>query len=199
MPIRIASRLFRNRHGTFYFRLLIPNDLRACLGRRELRLSLGTEQRHQALLVSMALVADLPRLMADLREMAEQQQSPSTDFFRLWIEEKKRNITLRYRVDKLQLALTDAEHGLALSVPTKEAQKVASNAYTLGRLKGKIEMENALAFPPPPEKTRPISELLEAYLRHLKRRISAHEVRMCGLFKLLISVGTKRHGPHPAD
>jgi len=89
MPIRIASRLFRNRHGTFYFRLLIPNDLRACLGRRELRLSLGTEQRHQALLVSMALVADLPRLIADLREMADNSQAPNTDYFQLWLEEKK--------------------------------------------------------------------------------------------------------------
>lgn len=48
MPIRIASRLFRNRHGTFYFRLLIPNDLRACVGRREMRFSLGTEERYWA-------------------------------------------------------------------------------------------------------------------------------------------------------
>ena len=45
MSIKIASHLFRNRHGTFYFRLVVPKDLQDYLNQREIRFSLQTEKR----------------------------------------------------------------------------------------------------------------------------------------------------------
>jgi hypothetical protein len=39
LPIRIASHIYRNRHGTFYFRFVIPAELRNTARRRELRLT----------------------------------------------------------------------------------------------------------------------------------------------------------------
>ena len=34
MSIKLATHLYRNRHGMFYFRFVIPQDLRPLLGRK---------------------------------------------------------------------------------------------------------------------------------------------------------------------
>lgn len=71
MSIRLASHLYRNRHGTFYFRLVIPAELQQAAQRTELRFSLATEQRHEAIIRSLPFIEDLPRQLAGLRRMAE--------------------------------------------------------------------------------------------------------------------------------
>lgn len=55
MTIRLASHLHKNRYGIFGFRIVIPNDLRVCLRRKELRVSLRTSSRSQAKTIASKL------------------------------------------------------------------------------------------------------------------------------------------------
>ena len=95
MPIRICTRLYRNQHGTFYYRLRLPPDLQQKLGQREIRLSTGTELRGQAVAIALALNANLPSLFCDLRNMADHDELPknlTTDHFRKWMQELSKNV-----------------------------------------------------------------------------------------------------------
>ena len=47
--------LRRSRHGTLYFRFVIPHDLRALVGQSELSISLGTASKRAAELVVLKL------------------------------------------------------------------------------------------------------------------------------------------------
>jgi hypothetical protein len=43
MSIKVPTHLYRNRHGTFYFRIVIPQDLQEQVQQREFRFRLYTE------------------------------------------------------------------------------------------------------------------------------------------------------------
>ena len=170
MPIRIASHLYRNRHGGFYFRLLIPIDLRATAQRRECRFSLNTEQRAQAIIAAHHLIAERHTLFDDLRRMSENNQHPTSDYFAKWAEAKRENINLKARIDELETQLLDAHHQLTQSVPRSRAETVIRNAYVRGQLTGKQDLEEALVFPWPPAKTVLFSTLRDKYLKNLTSR-----------------------------
>lgn len=170
MPIRLASHLYRNRHGWFYFRLIVPHDLRPHLQQCDVRFSLNTEQRQEAIILALPLIAALPQLLSDLRRMAGDKDTPAPDYFQRWLEEKKRTITLAVRVEELEARLQDAEDKLTQSVPRANAQRVVKAAHVQGQLRGKRELEERLIFPWLPEKTATFSELLAAYLRSFDYR-----------------------------
>jgi integrase len=169
MSIRIATHLYRNRHGFFYFRLLIPRDLRDSVKRREIRFSLDTEQRQQALALVLPIVADLPQLIADLRRMTDNDDTPgaAADYFKAWLDAKRQNINLQARVEELQDKLLDAERRLNSSVPRDKAVSVVKTAHIKGQLSGKRELEERLAFPWLPERTASFSVLRAAWLKSL--------------------------------
>ena len=71
MPSKLPSRLAKSRHGTnFVFRFAIPRDLRARIGRNEVRLSLRTEVKLEAIIASHRIAAQLPALFSHLRSMS---------------------------------------------------------------------------------------------------------------------------------
>ncbi len=173
MPVRIASHLYRNRHGTFYFRLVIPAGLRCITQRREIHVSLATEQRREAIIAALPLIEDFPRLLADLKRMANEDKAPPPpDYFPRWIEATRQTIHLKARIAELEAQLLDAETALKKSVPLKDAQRTVKSAYGTGQLKGKRELEERLAFPWSPERTKHFSELQAAYLKSLTNRVS---------------------------
>lgn len=65
MSIKLATHLYRNRHGMFYFRVVIPRDLRSQSQQTEIRFSLHTEQRDKAIIRAFPLIAGLPTLIAE--------------------------------------------------------------------------------------------------------------------------------------
>lgn len=95
MSLRVPSHLYRNRHGTFYFRFIIPKGFRVLAGQSELRFSLKTEQRQAAIICALPLIADLPRLVGCLQRMADNNESPPQDFFKLWQRQTLDNARLR--------------------------------------------------------------------------------------------------------
>ena len=171
MSIRIASHLFRNRHGTFYFRLVVPKDLRDSIKQREVRFSLQTEQRRQAMATALSLVTNLPTYMAELRRMADSSEKPiEKNLLMSWLDKVKENVRLKYRIDELEEMLADAEYRLKKSVPRDTAESVVKRALEKGDARGRDAIVKSLVFPWPPERTVHFSELRTAYLKSLSYR-----------------------------
>ena len=170
MAIKLPTHLYRNRHGTFYFRLVIPHELRPVAMQREIRFSLRTEQRGEAIIAAIPIIAGIPGLIADLRSMAANNTTVSPQYFGLWLEEKRKNINLQARNDALEDELIEARRQLEKSVARDQAQQVVKAAYDKGQLRGRKELELRLAFPWPPETTVPFSKLMVAYLKSLTVR-----------------------------
>ncbi|OUC15647.1 MAG: hypothetical protein B0A82_05745 [Alkalinema sp. CACIAM 70d] len=170
MSVRIASHLYRNRHGTFYFRLVIPAGLRRVAQRTEIHVSLETEQRRAAIIRALPFIHAAPNLLATLKSMAEHDTPPSPDYARLWIEQQRRIVELQERNEALQAKLDEQQLLLNQSVLRARAVETVKNAHMQGQLRGKADLENALVFPWPSERTRPFSELSCEYLKSLTQR-----------------------------
>lgn len=66
MAVSVPARIYRNRHGGFYFRLTVPKNLRTVAGRSEFQFSLGTELHRAAIICALPMIADLTRLVRHL-------------------------------------------------------------------------------------------------------------------------------------
>ncbi|MDI1259369.1 site-specific integrase [Aquabacterium sp.] len=170
MPIRVASRIYRNRHGIFYFRIVIPSQLRSVANRSELRFSLHTEQRELAIDLALPLISAIPLLMADLHNMAVNDEAPPADYFAKWRSELLQGAVKKARISLLQHEVTELRAQIERMVPRQHVQQVAIRMHERGQLEGKKELERALVFPPPPEESPLFSALQEAYLASLLRR-----------------------------
>lgn len=170
MPVRVPSHLYRNRHGGFYFRYIVPLSLRQTVGKSEVRLSLQTEQRREAIILATELIADLPRMAAYLRHMADSDEKAPEDIFKLWRAQVLENAKLRLKVLDLTGQIQDKDDELLGMVPKERARGIVKQAYTVGQLKGKKELEGAMVFPWPPERTKRFSELSGAYLKSFSYR-----------------------------
>ncbi|NOQ16380.1 MAG: hypothetical protein GQ581_04920 [Methyloprofundus sp.] len=68
MSIKTASYLYKNRHGVFYFRVVIPKNYRQFFSvKKELKRSLKTENKHIALRLARKLMVDFDKLLADIQ------------------------------------------------------------------------------------------------------------------------------------
>jgi hypothetical protein len=99
--------------------------------------------------------------------MSDDKVVPSSDYFKLSLEEKRKSIGLSSRVEELEDRLADALAQLAQSVPRTSAERQVRSGYVAGQLKGKKELEDKLVFPPQPERTVLFSELKSAYPKSL--------------------------------
>ena len=172
MSLRVSSHLYRNRHGTYYFRFTIPKRLRTLAGQGELRFSLGTEIRKAAIISALPIIADLPHLVGCLQRMADTNESPPSDYFKDWQLQMQESAKLRVDIVRLKDELESQRHQIAGMVPRTGAKDVVKQAYTSGQLKGKKELELRLVFPWPSENTKRFSELLAAYMRSFTFRAS---------------------------
>ena len=139
-------------------------------GISELRFSLQTEQRQAAIICALPLIGDLPRLVGCLQRMADNNESPPLDYFKLWQRQMIANARLKISNDELKQELEGYREQIAAMVPRKKAVSVVKNAYTSGQLKGKKELEVHLVFPWAPERTKLFSELTLAYMRSFSFR-----------------------------
>lgn len=194
MSFKLATHLYRNRHGTFYFRLALPRDLRSHVQQNEIRFSLHTEQRRDAMPSAALLIASLPNLIADLRRMADKNEAVPPDYFKLWkqqnveiaalnselaeqsalIEQLKprasfaqlvESSSLQGKISVLKSDIAEQQDQIALMVPRARAEEIVEKALNKGRLSGIKELGDKLMFPWAPEKTALFSELKVAYLK----------------------------------
>lgn len=163
MSFKLATHLYRNRHGTFYFRLALPRDLRSHVQQNEIRFSLHTEQRREAMSSAALLIANLPNLIADLRRMADNNEAVPPDYFKLWkqqnveiaalsselaeqrtlIEQLKprasfvqmvESSSLQAKISVLKSDIAEKQDQIALMVPLTRAEEIVEKALSKGRL-----------------------------------------------------------------
>jgi len=170
MSIRVPAHLYRNRHGTFYFRYIVPKGLQLAAGRREVRFSLDSEQRKTAIISALSLIADLPRLAVCLQRMADTDEIAPPDYFLKWRVELLKNATLKAQNDQLKELIEQQQNQIAGMVSLTTAKDIVRQAHVRGQLKGKKELEEHLVFPWPVERTKLFSELLVAFLRSFSYR-----------------------------
>jgi hypothetical protein len=63
-----GTHLRRSRHGTLYFRLVVPSDLRGSVGKSEFSISLGTASKRSAELAALELQLAAKRFIECARE-----------------------------------------------------------------------------------------------------------------------------------
>jgi hypothetical protein len=124
MPIRVPSHLYRNRHGTFYFRAIIPKSVRDYAGRTEVRFSLLTELRQAAIITALPLIADLPRLALQLQQMADNSESLPSDFFKQWQLQMLQNAKLRMDIIALKVELQECQSQMSEMLSISKARRV---------------------------------------------------------------------------
>lgn len=180
VSIRVPSHLYRNRHGGFYFRYVVPQTLRSTAGVAEIRFSLRTELRQTAIITALLLIADLPRLGVCLQRMADDGESAPKDFFKLWRDELFKGTTLRAKIKLLEGAVECLEERMTDMVPRERAKMVAKLWHDKGQLQGKKELEENLVFPWAPDRTALFSELLAAYLKSFSYRAEGGRKRPVG-------------------
>ena len=170
MSIRVPSHLYRNRHGGFYFRYIVPKPLRCTAGTTEVRFSLRTEQRQTAIISALPLIADLPRLAGCLQRMADNNESAPPDYFKLWRVQLLKNASLGAEISRLKEEVEAYQEHIAGMVPKSLARSTAIAANRLGQLRGQSGVIERLEFPWAPERTKLFSELATAYLKHFTYR-----------------------------
>ncbi|MGJ7458721.1 DUF6538 domain-containing protein [Halomonas sp. RA08-2] len=63
MPSNLPPYVIRSRSGVFYFRIVVPAPLRPMIGKREIRRSLRTRSKREAILKASPLVVNVRRLI----------------------------------------------------------------------------------------------------------------------------------------
>lgn len=192
MATRVSSHIYRDRHGTFYFRLLLPTDLQSALSCREKRFSLLTQTRSTALIRAMPAAAARHELFALLRNMKDSKSSEEptckeqlSQLYRNWLAEVRKNYALREAFDDLkeQFDALTASHNLLMHQHSKTVQIETAKAYMVkAHAKGKTDAVPAVttetvrqvlaenSFPWPVERTPMFSDLMSRYLQSLTYR-----------------------------
>ena len=88
MPIKLASHLYRNRCGVFYFRAEVPQDLHQCFGQREIHRSLRTSVRREAVSRAMTLACRVKAVFQALRSMPNKPDAKKSNDFQIDLTER---------------------------------------------------------------------------------------------------------------
>ena len=113
MAYRLPANLHRNRHGTLYFRLTIPADLKHLFEQRELYRSLSTASVRAAADEAQSLRIAFKAAFNDLRSlyrMSDQEKPASVDLARLQelTRHTKATLALRDKIERLEADLAEA-------------------------------------------------------------------------------------------
>ncbi len=133
MSYRLPANLHRNRHGTLYFRLSVPLDLRQMVGQGEIYRSLDTSSVRQAADVAQTLRIELWAIFRECRAatMSEGEKTlPAVNIERLQelVRSTKKILKAEARGDELQadkdalldeLARVKAQHRRELAIAIK--------------------------------------------------------------------------------
>lgn len=145
---KVPSHIHRNRHGTLYFRLAVPRDLRQHLGRTEIHRSLRTTNRKKALPLALALWVKFSGLFEQLRKSPLSGETYKTHFIGLGgIEiDHQGNVEEERQTLKLLLESLSPEERQALLRPegrAKAAEPAASRQSLSELTEAYIEAQDA--------------------------------------------------------
>ena len=106
MAVRIPSHLYLNPYGVYHFRIAVPHELRVIFGKREIKKSLRTSNRRQAIRMAQKLSVKVHDIFEEMRHMAgnknpdtgiivlkglkKEKDSVSIDEFTVDLDDKKK-------------------------------------------------------------------------------------------------------------
>lgn len=157
MAYRLPANLHRNRHGTLYFRLTIPADLKHLFEQRELYRSLNTARVREAADKAQALRIAFRAAFNDLRSlscMTDQEKPASVDLARL------QELT---RHTKAKLALIDKIERLEADLAEAATERTQAHKQHRRELAIAIAAKGAGAPPAKPKGGKTISQAWEGY------------------------------------
>ena len=154
----------------FYFRFVIPKSLQVKVNQREIRFSLHTELREQALAKSIILMANMPEHLMELRRMANETETTIKNSGLLTlITQVKGKLDAQNKVEALIKENEALREQLKASTSLDLARRTVVSAYDKGQLKAHIRLERKL-LPWDAERTPDYSTLKSAYLKSLQNR-----------------------------
>lgn len=157
MAYRLPANLHRNRHGTLYFRLTIPADLKHLFEQRELYRSLNTARVREAADKAQALRIAFRAAFNDLRSlygMSDQEKPASVDLARL------QELT---RHTKAKLALIDKIERLEADQVEAARERIQAGKQHRRELAIAIAAKGAGAQPAKPTGGKTIFQAWEGY------------------------------------
>lgn len=157
MAYRLPANLHRNRHGTLYFRLTIPADLKHLFEQREIYRSLNTARVREAADKAQALKIAFRAAFNDLRSlscMTDQEKPASVDLARL------QELT---RHTKTKLALKDKIERLEADLTAAATERIQADKQHRRELAIAIAAKGASAAPAKPKGGKTISQAWEGY------------------------------------
>lgn len=78
--MRVPTYIYRSRHGVYFFRIVVPQELREALsGQQEIKRSLRTRDKRQALVLARSLALDLYPVFARAAGMNRRSTPPSIE------------------------------------------------------------------------------------------------------------------------
>lgn len=170
MATKIASKIYRNRHGTFYFRFVIPKSLHLKVNQKEIRFSLHTESRQQALAKAINIIANMPEHLLELRRMADNTETKITNSSLLTlITQVKAKLAAQNENEVLLKEIEELKEKLNASTSLDVARRTVITAYDKGQIKAQNKLEQKL-IPWDSERTPLFSELKKSYLKSLDNR-----------------------------
>jgi hypothetical protein len=94
MAVRIPSHLYLNPYGVYHFRIAIPQELRVILGKREIKKSLRTSNRKEAIRIAQGLSVKVNDVFEEIRRMAG-KKNPDTGIIILkGLKKEKDSVTV---------------------------------------------------------------------------------------------------------
>ena len=170
MALKIASKIYRNRHGTFYFRFVIPKSLQSKINQKEIRFSLHTESRQQALAKAIILIGNMPEHLTEFHRMANDTETTITNSRLLTlITQVKEKLDAQNEKQILLNEIVDLKDKLKKSTSLDVARRTVITAYEKGQLKAQSRLEQKLV-PWDAERTPLFSVLKKSYLKSLDNR-----------------------------
>lgn len=157
MAYRLPANLHRNRHGTLYFRLTIPADLKHLFEQRELYRSLSTARVREAADKAQVLRIAFRSAFNDLRSlycMSNQEKPASVDLARLQelTRHTKTTLALKDKIDHLEADLVEATQ-----------ERIQADKQHRRELAIAIAAKRASAEPAKPTGGKTISQAWEGY------------------------------------
>lgn len=157
MAYRLPANLHRNRHGTLYFRLTIPADLKHLFEQRELYRSLNTASVRAAADKAQTLRIAFRATFNDLRSlygMSDQEKPASVDLARLQelTRHTKTTLALRDKIERLEADLAEAA-----------TERVQAHKQHRRELAIAIAAKGASTEPTKPKGGKTISQAWEGY------------------------------------
>lgn len=141
------------------------------VNQKEIRFSLHTESRQQALVKAINLIANMPEHLLELRRMADNTETKITNSsFLTLITQVKAKLAAQNENEILLKEIEDLKEKLKASTSLDIARRTVITAYDKGQIKAQNRLEQKL-IPWDSERTPFFSELKNAYLKSVQYRL----------------------------